>query len=182
MKYISRQLQPLTNIYVIFFIWAVTIGSFYLCFKPLLDYAAAAGLETTPTILDGLNYYTPDEGYEVLSKLGDRGRDAYRLTNYADFILPVCLFLSLSLPHLAMKNNDRFLILPLIYMISDYMENITEKYVLEIYPKRNDFIMTLACYTGLIKIIAFAVSMLLLIINGLLWIRQSASRNKQKRN
>lgn len=182
MKYIYHLLKPLTNIYIIFFIWAVAICNFYLCLKPIMDYATAAGLETRPTILDELHYYTPDEGYDVLSKLGDGGRQAYRWTNYADFLLPLVLFLSLSVPHVAMKNNDRFLILPLIYMIFDYMENLAEKYVLEIYPQRNDFIMTLACYTGLIKFTSLAVSILLLIISGLLRIRQATSRNKQKTN
>ena len=117
-----------------------------------MDYATAAGLKTTPTVLDGMNYYTPDEGYQALSSLGDNGRNAYRLANYADFVLPILLFLSLSLPNVALGKRCHYVIGPLIYMISDYIENIFEKYVLEIYPKRNDLIMTLACYSGLVKI------------------------------
>ncbi|CAF0747180.1 unnamed protein product [Adineta steineri] len=100
-----------------------------------------------------MNYYTPDEGYQALTRLGNDGRNAYRLSNYTDFILPFLLFLSLSLPNLALGKGSRYIISPLIYMISDYIENIAEKYVLEIYPKRNDSIMMLACYSGLIKMI-----------------------------
>jgi hypothetical protein len=58
--------------------------------------------------------------------------------------------------------------------------------VLEIYPKRNDLIMTLACYSGLVKIVVFFGSLLILIINGLKWVLksknqpQSRSQKRQK--
>ncbi|CAF4232306.1 unnamed protein product, partial [Adineta steineri] len=108
-----------------------------------------------------MNYYTPDEGYQALTRLGNDGRNAYRLSNYTDFILPFLLFLSLSLPNLALGKGSRYIISPLIYMISDYIENIAEKYVLEIYPKRNDSIMMLACYSGLIKMIFVCGSLIM---------------------
>ena len=152
-----------------------------------MDYATAAGLKKIPTVLDAMTYYTPDEGYQALSSLGDDGRNAYRLTNYVDFVIPLFFFLSLSLPNVALgKTRCHYVIGPLICMISDYIENIFEKYVLEIYPKRNDLIMTLACYAGLVKFASFAVSLLILIINGLKWVlkpkdpSQSKSQKKQK--
>jgi hypothetical protein len=89
------------------------------------------------------------------------------LANYADFVLPFSIFLSLSLPNVAIGKNCQHIIGPMIYMISDYIENISEKYVLEIYPKRNDLVMTLACYAGLVKLTALCGSVLILIINGL---------------
>ena len=180
MEQLCRLLKPLTNLYTILIIWVLTSLNFYLCFKPLLDYATAASLQTLPVVLDALTYYTADEGYEVLSILGDQGRQAYRLVNYADFVLPILLFLSLSLPHVAMGTNNRWIVFPLAYMLSDYMENIAEKYVLEIYPSRNDFVMTLASSIGFIKLVTFAGSILVLTINGLIWIWPSKSSNKRK--
>jgi hypothetical protein len=180
MEQLCKILKPLANLYIILLIWSLTILNFYLCFKPMMDYATAAGLKTIPTVLDGMNYYTPDEGYQALSSLGDNGRNAYRLVNYADFVLPLLLFLSLSLPNVALGKRCHYVIGPLIYMISDYIENIFEKYVLEIYPKRNDLIMTLACYAGLVKIVSFAVCLLLLIINGLKWVLKSKDPSQSK--
>lgn len=148
--------------------------------KPMLDYAAAAGLKTLPTVLDTLTYYTPDEGYQTLAVLGDQGRDAYRWTNYADFVIPVLFFLSVSLPNVAMGKDSRYIVAPLIYMISDYLENIAQKFVLEIYPKRNDFVMTAACYAGMVKMVTLTGSMLVLIIDGLLWKCRPGNQLKQK--
>ncbi|CAF3774261.1 unnamed protein product, partial [Rotaria sordida] len=96
-----------------------------------------------------MNYYTPDEGYQALTVLGDEGRNAYRLATHADVILPFLVFLSLSLTAVTLGKKYRYAIGPFIYMIADYIENIAEIYVLRIYPKRNDSIMTLACYAGL---------------------------------
>ena len=153
--------------------------------KPLKEYATSAGLDTPPIVLDTMNYYTPDEGYQALTILGENGRNAYRLANYTDFVLPFLLFLSLSLPNLALGKGYRYIIGPLIYMIIDYFENIAEKYVLEIYPQRNDFVMTLACYFGLIKMISLCGSLVVLIINGLMRIlkpkAQLESRNQKQK-
>ncbi|CAF4861707.1 unnamed protein product, partial [Rotaria sp. Silwood1] len=99
-----------------------------------------------------MNYYTPDEGYQALTVLGDEGRNAYRLATPADVVLPFLVFLSLSLPAVTLGKKCRYAISPFIYMISDYIENIAEIYVLGIYPKRNDSIMTLACYAVLLDI------------------------------
>ncbi|CAF4593651.1 unnamed protein product [Rotaria sp. Silwood2] len=104
-----------------------------------------------PTILDTMTYYTPEEGYQTLSNLGDNGRHAYRLTNYAEFVFPVLLFLSLSLSNLAMGKRHQYIVGPFLYMIFEYVENLAEKYVLEIYPNRHDSVMKLACYAGLMN-------------------------------
>lgn len=185
MKQLYRILKPLANIYIIILSWSLTILNFYLCFKPLNEYATSAGLNKTPTILDAMTYYTPEEGYQALTVLGHNGRNAYRLTNYADFVLPVLLFLSLSLPNLAVGKGSQYIIGPLFYMISDYIENIAEKYVLEIYPKRNDSIMTIACYAGLLKWLFFYGSLLIMVINGVRWIlkkkNQSESKSQKKK-
>ncbi|CAF1550639.1 unnamed protein product [Adineta ricciae] len=109
-------------------------------------------LKTTPAILDALFYNTPDEGSQTLTVLHVGGRNAYRLANYYDFVLPIILFLSLSLPNTALGEKCYCPTAPFIYMISDYIENIAEKYILEIYSKQNDSMMTLACYAGLKKI------------------------------
>jgi hypothetical protein len=142
----------------------------YLFWKPLDDYAASAGLTTTPNVLDSVTFYTADQGYQILSNLGDGGRNAYRLANYSDFILPILVFLSLSLPNLALNKENRQLICPLIYLISDYFENSAEKYVLEIYPERNNFMMNLTCYFGVVKMFSVIGSLLFLIFNGFNWI------------
>ncbi|CAF3798604.1 unnamed protein product [Rotaria magnacalcarata] len=163
MEQLCHLLKPLVNAYVILLSWFLAILNLYLFDKPLREYATSVNLNTQPTVLDTIHYYTAEEGYQVLSNLGDHGRDAYRLANYADFTLPIFLFLSLSLPSLALGKGCLHVMGPLLYMISDYIENIAEKYVLEIYPKRNDIVMTLACYTGLVKILTFLGSLFVLI-------------------
>ena len=167
MEKLCRILKPLANIYVIIVAWLLLILNFYLYFKPLLEYAASAGLKVTPTVLDTMMYYTPDEGYQALTVLGKEGREAFRLANYIDFAIPLAIFFALSLPNVAMGKGSLHLIGPIVCSVSDYIENIAEKYVLEIYPKRNDLVMTLACYAGLVKIGSAYLSLFLLIINGL---------------
>lgn len=166
MKKLYTMLKPFANGYVISLMWLSTILNFYLCLKPLQEYATSAGLSRTPIVLDSMNYYTPDEGYHVLSTLGNNGRDAYRLTNYADFVLPLLLFLSLSLTNMALRKGYENFFGPFLYMISDYIENFAEKYVLEIYPQRHDYVMKLACYAGLMKIVFFSISLFILITNS----------------
>ncbi|CAF1224006.1 unnamed protein product [Adineta steineri] len=151
MRKLYRILKPLANRYSVLLIWFFAIFNFYLCVKPLKEYAASIGLNETPTILDTMTYYTPDEGYQTLSNLGDDGRRAYRLTNNAEFVFPILLFLSLSLSNLVMGKGHHYITGPFLYMIFEYIENLAEKYVLEIYPNRHDTVMKLACYAGLIN-------------------------------
>lgn len=177
---LSRALRPLANIYVIAVVWLLTGTNLYLFLKPLNDFAVLMGLSNTPVVLDSMNYYTAEQGYQALAMLGNDGRHAYRLSNYTDFVLPVLLFLALSLPSLALRQSARHLIGPLIYMISDYLENVAEKYVLELYPKRNDTVMRLACYTGVVKMISLCASLLLLVVHGLRWIFTAARQSERK--
>jgi hypothetical protein len=187
MEQLCSMLKPLANKRIIFMSWALTNLNLYLFKKPLKDYAISVGLNSTPMVLDTMNYYTPDEGYEALSVLGVDGRHAYRLANYTDFILPFLLFLALSLPNVALGKRCRYVIGPLTYMISDYIENIAQKYVLEIYPQRNDTIMRLACYAGLIKLAFLSGSLLILVIHVFKWVitpktESESSNEKQKDN
>jgi hypothetical protein len=173
-------LRPLANIYVIALVWVLTGINLYLFMKPLNDYAVSMGLANQPIVLDMMNYYTAEQGYQALSILGDGGRDAYRLSSYTDFVLPVLVFLAMFLPHLAQGQGARYVIGPSIYIISDYIENVAEKYVLELYPQRNDTVMRLACYAGLVKMIGLCVSLFLLVIHGLRWILTATSRSERK--
>ncbi|UJR32312.1 hypothetical protein I4U23_019776 [Adineta vaga] len=155
MEKLYRILKPWANRYTVIVSWSLTALNFYLFLKPLQEYATSTGLNSIPIVLDQTTYYTPDEGYQALTSLGSYGRHAYRLANYTDFVLPILFFLTLTLPNLALGKRSHYMIGPFIYMIVDYIENIAEKYVLDIYPQRNDTIMTLACYTGLIKLVFF---------------------------
>lgn len=170
MRSLARILEPLANIYVIFLCWLLSIINLKLFMIPLDNYAKEAGLLKTPDVLDVLNYYSPEEGYQALALLGEQGRHAYRLANYTDFVLPVLLFLSVGLPFIALKKSPSHLILAFLYLITDYLENLAEKYVLEIFPERNDTIMMIACYTGLTKIITIYGSLLVLLIDRLYWL------------
>src|SRR4051794_37808507 len=102
MEQLYKLLKPLANIYIILLSWSLVIVNFYFIVKPLTDYTTSAALPTIPIVLDTMNYYTSDEGYQVLSNLGEDGRNAYRLLNYWDFILPFLMFLSLSLSSIAL--------------------------------------------------------------------------------
>jgi hypothetical protein len=67
-------------------------------------------------------------------------------------------------------------------MVFDRLENIAEKYVLEIFPERNDFAMNLACYFRLVKMSAAIVALIILVFNVLQWFwkRQKRSLKKQQ--
>jgi hypothetical protein len=182
MEQLYTLLKPIANIYFILLFWSLTIVNFYLIVKTLKDYAISASLATTPIVLDTMAYYTSDEGYQVLSNLGEDGRNAYRLVNYGDFVLPFLIFLSLSLSSIALGKGHYHVIAPFVYMVFDYLENIAEKYVLEIFPERNDFAMSLACYFGLVKMLAAGVALIILALNVLQWFwkRQKGSLEKQQ--
>ena len=182
MEQLYKLLKPLANIYFILLSWSLTIVNFYFMVKPLKDYAISASLATTPIILDTMNYYTSDEGYQVLSNLGEDGRNAYRLLNYGEFVFPFLIFLSLSLSSTALGKGRYHVIAPFVYMVFEYLENIAEKYVLEIFPERNDFVMSLACYFGLVKFSAAGVALIILALNVLQWFwkRQKRSLEKQQ--
>ena len=178
MKSLARILKPFANIYVILLSWLLSVINLYLFIKPLNDYANEAGLAQAPDVLDVLNYYSPEDGYQLLFSLGEKGRHAYRLANYTDFVLPILLFLSIALPYVALRKNPSYLLLPLIYLIADYVENVAEKYVLEIFPERNDTMMSWACYTGLLKIGAFYISVFVLLLDGLRWLMHFFTRSE----
>ncbi|CAF1487471.1 unnamed protein product [Adineta ricciae] len=174
-------LKPWANRYTVSLIWFLTIFNFYLCVKPLKEYAASIGFNGTPPILDTMTYYTPDEGYQTLFNLGDDGRRAYRQTNNAEFVFPVLLFVSLSLSNLSMGKGHRYIVGPFLYMIFEYVENLAERYVLEIYPNRHDAVMNLACYAGLVKFIFMSTSVLIVIVNCLIhFLCSSVQKQKLK--
>lgn len=180
MEQLYKLLKPLANIYSILLAWSLTIVNFYLIAKPLKDYTMSASLATTPMILDTMNYYTSDEGYQVLSNLGEDGRNAYRLANYADFVLPFSMFLSFSLSNITLGKGHYHLFPSFIVMVFDSLENIAEKYVLEIFPERNDFVMNLACYFGLVKISAAGVVLMFFALNVLQWFWKRKKRSLEK--
>ncbi|CAF1646448.1 unnamed protein product [Adineta ricciae] len=169
MKQLYKLLKSLDNIYIILLLWSLTTINLYFLAKPLNDYTISASLTTIPTVLDTMTYYTADEGYQVLSNLGEGGRNAYRLVNYVDFVFPFLMFLSISSSNIAFGKGRYYLIAPLVCMVFDYLENIAERYVLEIFPERNDFVMNLACYFGLVKMSAVIVSGSLFTFNVLQW-------------
>ena len=181
MEQLYKLLKPLTNSYTVLLSWSLAIVNFYLLFKLLKDYAVSASLPSIPIVLDTMSYYTADEGYQVLSNLGDDGRNAYRLVNYGDFLFPFLLFLSLSLSSIALGKGSYHLVAPFVCMISDYLENIAEKYVLEIFPKRNDFVMNLACYLGVVKMSASIIAVLTLVLNVLQWLWKRQKRSPEKK-
>jgi hypothetical protein len=180
MEQLYKLLKPLANIYTILLLWSLTIVNFYFVVKPLNDYAISASLPARPTILDTMNYYTSDEGYQVLSNLGEDGRNAYRLVNYGEFVLPFLVFLSISLSSIALGKGRYHIVAPFVYMIFDYLENIAEKYVLEIFPERNDFVMSLACYFGLVKMSGGGVALINLALNILQWFCKKQKRSPEK--
>jgi hypothetical protein len=180
MEQLYKSLKPLANLYTIILSWSLVIVNFYLMAKPLMDYAPSASLATLPIVLDTLNYYTSDEGYQVLSNLGEDGRNAYRLLNYWDCVLPFLIFFSVSLSNIALGKGRYYVIAPFATMVFDYMENIAEKYVLEIFPERNDFAMNLACYFGLAKMAAAIVSLIILAFNVLQWFWKRPKQQEQK--
>jgi len=175
-KTLCRCLKPLANIYGILLSWILLLLNFYVFFQ-LLN---TADLKTKPVTLDELPYFSAEQGYQTLTNLGANGRNAYRLANYSDFILPILMFLSLSLPNIALGKDSRSILGPLACLISDYMENIAIKYVLDIYPQRNDFVMIFASYCGVIKFITFIISGLIVIVNIFRWIIQPNKRSVQK--
>lgn len=187
MEQLHTLLKPLANIYCILLAWSLTIINLYLMQKTLKDHASSASLSITPLVLDMMSYYTADEGYQVLSNLGEDGRNAYRLISYADFVFPFLICLSMGLASIALGKGNHHLIAPFVCMVFDYLENVAEKYVLEIFSARNDIVMTLACYFGLVKMFASSVALIILAFSILQWFwrwrkRSLAKQQDQKSN
>lgn len=180
MKKLTQKLTEYAKVSIIVPCWFFLALSAYLFWKPIYDYTYANGLDMVPDVLDSVTFYTANQGYQILIDLKSGGRDAYRLANYIDFILPIFLFLSLSLTNLVLNKTNPSVKYPFIYLVSDYLENLTEKYVLEIFPERNDFVMNLTCYLGVIKMLFFTGSSILLLLNFYRWMTDKLWNSKRK--
>ena len=93
-------------------------------------------------ILDSYFYYPPQSAYQVLTDLGQAGRDAYLTVNLLDMFFPLTygLFLSISLTmtytfvYPAQSKRNFVILLPLVTMLVDYGENICVRAMLLNYP------------------------------------------------
>jgi hypothetical protein len=103
--------------------------------------------------LDLYLFYTPDQVYDYLSALGDKGRTAYaKMESTSDLLFPVVYSLALTValvmgvrktvPSGSRLRHLRFF--PLLIVIADWCENLSLILMLHAFPDRLDAIATAA--------------------------------------
>jgi hypothetical protein len=130
------------------------------------------GLINQP-ILDLMFGFTPEQAYNILGGYGDKGREGVILINsIVDFFYPMVFGtllitgISLAMP----KSNTLppkwiFInLLPLIAVLSDYVENIGILNITHSFPERQDALAWLASIAGITKWIFVFFSIITLLI------------------
>ena len=85
--------------------------------------------------LDIMFAYSPAEAYEVISSLGDAGRQNYiKGLLFLDFIYPVIYSLFLGFSIFLLYRNPLLSASPLLILLSDYIENTGIIIMLSLYP------------------------------------------------
>src|SRR3954469_2112690 len=133
---------------------------FMLMMLIVMNVAAAAFSRFTHGvgILDLASGYTPEMAYTMITAYGVQGRRYHLLIDAGDMIFPpsVCVFFTLALTYFyARLTRSRvmvqaLLVLPAVYLATDYLENISIVTLLLSFPARHPSIAMLAnVLTGL---------------------------------
>lgn len=133
-------------------------------------------------ILDIRFGYSPDEAYHTLATFGEQGRHAYLLMlAITDSIYPFvyALFLILAASYVlkrALKEDSisrLFNLVAIDVAIFDYVENLSIIYLLMQFPAHAPGVARLASIAGVIKWLALAISLSVIIIGLVGWVVQS---------
>lgn len=138
-------------------------------------------------VLDLEPGYTPDQGYEILMKLGPEGRAFYRQIMLFDLIFPVTYMLFFASLILFLFSKwlpgkpalYKLSLLPIAAGIADYVENIFILIMLNSYPAKLNAIIVAANIFTLTKLILISLS-ILLVDSALLGIVYKALRDKYR--
>jgi len=119
--------------------------------------------------------YSPDQAYEYLGGLGEKGRSAYaKMELTTDFLFPVIYSLALTIA-LAMAarrvltpdsrlHSLRFF--PFLIVIADWFENLSLTTVIHAYPDLRDSIITAASLFTSLKWVFLTLTVMMLLLAG----------------
>ena len=130
--------------------------------------------------------YSPDQVYDYLDGLGEKGRSAYaKMELTTDLLFPVVYSLALTVALVMVARrvlpaNSRLQYLrffPLLIVIADWCENLGLAAVIHAYPVQRDTIVTAASlFTSLKWVFLSLTAMMLLVAAALVVARQFSDR------
>jgi hypothetical protein len=123
--------------------------------------------------IDLLFSYTPDQAYEMVEAYGEEGRSFYAAIELtADVIYPLVIFLlfgsllayftSRAFP--ADSPVQKFVALPVLGLVTDYLENIGIVSALLTYPSRLDTLVQFANVFTMLKWLSAGLTILLIVV------------------
>ncbi len=162
-RFIYKQ-SRLVNIVVIFAIFLMLLFIIFPYFKTKIG--------DDKQILDLLFAFSPDTAYEVLNSYNDYEKTIYtQMILIADYLYPIVysIFLSFGISinlRKILTPKSRLLklnILPIIPLISDFLENSSILPMLHLLPHRINALAYLASTANTIKWISLSVCMLMIV-------------------
>lgn len=130
--------------------------------------------------------YTPQQVYEILTNLGEAGRNSYKVLLLFDLFFPLsyCLLLALSIIYLWDKKiglhkvSKLAVLLPIIGMLCDYCENIGTFILLTNFPKHmNSYVKVNSVFTQLKWI--FLLTALFVMVSGFIYSKINKIRSNR---
>jgi hypothetical protein len=141
----------------------------------------------TLSVVDLMFGFTPDEAYEKLNAYGEEGRKYYFFAEAViDIIYPVIYTITniLLLSYVFKRGftADSFIqklnIFPILAMIGDFAENAGIIAMLNAFPDRADGAASFASNAGMLKWVAFGISIALFLIGIVAWIIATVQKKK----
>ncbi|MCL2697704.1 MAG: hypothetical protein FWE74_06455 [Oscillospiraceae bacterium] len=172
---------------------AVIFTVLFAIFYTVINFSGI-GVTGLLKITDGANIldfefgYSEEEAYDMLTALGEEGREFY-LTKIIplDFPFPVTYMLfyagwiALLLKHITQSKRFKYLLLiPVLAALSDWIENIGIIAMLRSYPDLPPWAAATASFAGMIKFSLTALSIAVIIVLLFVFIyKKSKQRSKQ---
>jgi len=145
----------------------------FLLFSIVMSYLATSIFIIHGTwILDAHRCgYSPNEAYDILTNMGDSGREAYSHLNKLDFVYPFTysIFLALFIGYISQKlfplhhPLQKLFLFPFLACIADLGENIYVFKILKDYPCISTKIVRIASHFTVAKWVFIRISILIMV-------------------
>lgn len=141
----------------------------------------------TLSVVDLMFGFTPDEAYDKLNAYGEEGRKSYFFAEAViDIIYPVIYTITniLLLSYVFKRGFkagsfiQQLNIFPILAMIGDFAENAGIIGMLNAFPERADSAANFASNAGMLKWVAFGISIALFLIGIIAWIVATIQKKK----
>jgi len=177
----SKKAILFTTLFITFF---VTIN-----FSPI-GFAGLQQIVDGARILDFEFGFTYEVAQEILTALGDEGRAFYlRSLILLDTPFPITVmlalvsYISLLLKHTSVKKMIRYLlIIPVLFMLFDYIENIGIIIMLINHPNLPRWAVMMSSISGMLKYISSAVSVVAVVALFVVFLRSKFNRKSNCSN